>query len=273
MMKTPTTLLACLMGLSATLPLAASAHDFWMEPEAFKAAEPGPVSLDLRIGHPDDRDYWPFRPDRVLSFTSIGPDGLRDQQAVINTASAQTLDAELTEGLHVVAIQTQDSISELEADRFNEYIAKEGVTPIEVHRVKMRTTDEAGVERYSRRGKTLIAMGGWQSHPTDHATRPVGLTLELTPLQNPYALEAGETIDIEARYRGLPQPGVTVKIVRLGVEEDISQKAVTDENGLISVPKPDGGDWMFHAIWASPLPQGSDQDYDTIFSSLTITAD
>lgn len=246
----------------------ASAHDFWLEPSQFHAETVGEQAVSVRIGHPEDRSAWPLSPERLISVRAIGPTGLSDQQRYYST-NDRTLTFKPEEpGLHWFMIETQDAISELPADAFNSYLDEEHLTAIQAHRVFERETDMSGVERYSRRGKTLIAVGDWEETGTDHVTRPLGLTLEIIPLENPLRLASGEQLPLQVRYRGQPLSGAQIKVIRLD-EKAETENHLTGDDGLVTVSRPSEGRWMYHVVWGTALPDFYDQDFDTIFSSLT----
>ena len=230
---------------------------------------PGPASIAFRIGHAGEVQDWPLRPDRVLSWQSLGPDGVTDQQAGLAVGAGAMLPVTLEEpGLHLVSVVTQDSLIELGAKKFNAYIEKEGLRDVIAHRKQTRATRRKGAERYSRRGKTLLAVGDWRGVDADHVTRPLGHTLEITPSANPMALQAGERLELQLTYRGEPLPGAVVRFAPLHVEDEV-ETLRTDAQGRLSVSMPQGGQWMLHAIWSAVLPEGSDQPYDTVFASFS----
>ncbi|MGB3456287.1 MAG: DUF4198 domain-containing protein [Litorimonas sp.] len=267
-MPRPFRLPAALIVLMATA-LPAAAHDFWIVPETPVMETPGETRIDFRIGHAGDVQNWPLRPDRVLSWQSVGPNGLTDQQAGLTTGADADLPVILdAPGLHLVSVITQDSISELTAKRFNDYIEKEGLKDVIDHRERTRGTRRKGVERYSRRGKTLIAVGDWARTGMDHVTQPLGHTLEITPLANPMTTAPGERLALEVRYRGERLPNAVVRFSPLHTVED-PETLRTDADGRVEIVMPEGGQWLLHVVWSTVLPDGSDQPYDTIFSSFS----
>jgi len=70
-----------------------------------------------------------------------------------------------------------------------------------------RTEDRDGREIYSRRGKALVQIGDVGTD-TDYVTQPLGLTLEIVPVENPYSLAPNSPMTSKIYYRGLPMKGV-----------------------------------------------------------------
>ena len=253
---------------SLCLAASASAHDFWLEPEQFQVDPQTTQTVNVRIGHPSDRSAWSLQPERLIGVRALGPTGLTDQHQYYSPGDEALTFIPEDEGLHWVLIETQNSISELPAEAFNDYIKKEHLTAIQTDRIRQRETDLPGVERYSRRGKALVGVGDWMAASMDHVTQPLGLTLEIIPMENPLLLQAGEALPLEVRYRGQPLAGAQIKVIRLD-EEVKPGEVLTDEAGRASVSRPAEGRWMYHVIWGTPLSESYPQDFDTIFSSMT----
>lgn len=257
----------------------AKAHDFWLGPSAFQMEAPGQTSVSIMIGHPEDKMRWPLNPHRVVSLRSVGPEGINDHQRNIK---ARTSEGDLilsfeTTGMHLLAIETTSAESVLGADKFNAYLDEEGLTPIKKRRFQTGTMDEAGREIYSRRGKALINVGthtqhthsDGHSHYPDYVTRPLGMTLEIVPNENPYSLEENAPFQTTLYYRGEPTEGVTIGLIRLDNNEGLVDSKKTNKNGQVTFPRPKEGNWMLHTVWSDPLENNAKAEFDTIFSSLS----
>ena len=257
---------ALLTSLALSLP--AQAHDFWIHPESFEISAPEKLDVALRIGHTEDQSDWPANPARIINFFSLSRNGITDQQnAITETTDSKTYPIKLSgEGTHVLVIQSNHAVSKLPADKFNAYVDEEGIFPIKLDRIRRSASSEEGREKYSRRGKSIVQVG--ELHPDDYfVTRPLGLTLEITPMQHPAKLEDDDPVKVQVRYRGAPISNAMIHVVSLD-GQDAPDPLKTDKNGYASA-KLQSGEWMFHTIWSSPLPEGGDVDYDTTFSSLS----
>ena len=264
-----------LLGASLGFSGAGWAHDFWLAPETYVVDSSRIVDVSVMIGHPEDRLSWPVAPSRIVGLRTIGPDGIRDQQAAMfDYDRSKTLPIRFKEkGLHILTIETTSAISVLDAKKFNDYVEEEGLTPIKIDRVIKGATDEPGRETYSRRGKSLIQVGGMSDTDPDYLTRPLGLTLEIVPLQNPARLEEGETFSSRVYYRGVPISGATIGLIDLDSDDGILALEKTKTNGLVEFVRPKAGSWMLHAVWSDALTDTRTADYDTIFSSLSFSVD
>src|SRR6188474_2426611 len=102
----------------------ALAHDMWIEPSTFIPIAGDIVSIRLRVGQKLLGDPLPRDPQLVKDFVVeeskvrkpvVGRDG-GDPAGFVRPTS----------GLAVVGYQSQASVVEMTADKFNQYLAEEG---------------------------------------------------------------------------------------------------------------------------------------------------
>lgn len=246
-------------------------HDFWLDAKTYKMEKPGIADIGILVGHPGDHHHWSMSPHRIVSFRSINADGVVDHQSRIDYAKPDKRYLVPFEkpGVHLLAIETTSAVSVLDSKKFADYLAEEGLLPIAAHRRLRGTDEEKGREIYSRRAKALIQVGEGDSASSSFVQNPIGMTLELTPVQNPYALEPNEPMSVEVRYRGKKLAGVAVKVFRLDGEHGRVATYQSAEDGTITMKRPETGSWMLHAVWSDPLEGDSRAEYDTVFSSLS----
>lgn len=267
------------IGLALSLAICASpvlapafAHDFWLEPQTFRPSEGASQSVEFYLGDGPVREEWDVRWPRVQSLRSYGPDGVIDLQAGIVEGEAEGLArvALTGQGGHIVAFESKPSFIELPPDEFNAYILHEAITPIISEREARATQDKPGRETYSRRAKALVRVGdGGPPGREAHFTRPVGMTLEITPELNPYALAPGEPLPVRVTFHGQPLAGAQIILARLDRLDDPFTVRKTGPDGRASFSFPREGRWRLAAIWSEPLTNRTMADYDTTFSSLT----
>ena len=257
--------------LLLTAGTAAVAHDFWVQPLRFALTAPGPVPMRIYVGHGSARDRWGLGADRVLLFSSVGPDGLVDRKANLKLG-APGIDAIVPlaqAGTYVFAFQSTPSSSDLPYLRFNDYVAVEGITPIAANRTRMGTDRANGRELYSRRAKTIVEIGPVGPAGVARVTRPVGLSLEIVPERHPGTLKAGELLPVRILYHGKPLNGAFVKLTNLDADDKPIATARTDAAGRARFAIPGRGQWQFNVIWADVIKGNPAADYVTTFSSLT----
>ena len=253
----------------------ATAHDFWLQPQAFQTKPGAALPVTALIGHGDNRGRWEADAKRVVMLKSIGPNGTVDlrrsfSQRGIGPHFATTFPKA---GVHVLAMQTNHASSELPPKRFNDYASDEGLTPILEYRSRVGTTDTAGREIYSRRAKALIHVGPNTGRADPRATKAVGLTLEIVPERDPYALGKSRKLPVRVIYEGKALPGATVKLTNLNSDEKPVAIMKTDANGRANFRIPEVGSWLLNVVWSKPIKGRPVADFDTIFSSLTFGYD
>ena len=259
-------LVLLLMGVATS----ATAHDFWIQPQIFAAPVGKPVPVTIEVGHGSFRQRWSVASDRVVSFTTVGPGGSTDRRADLHLDSG-TADAELrfaTPGTYVIVLTTNHASSNLTAFRFNDYAKTEGLTPALVARARAGTTEAPGREIYSRRAKALVQIGT-ASGPQSQVTKPLGLTLEIVPERDPYALKPDETLPVRIYYDGRPLAGALVKLTNLDFDARPLRTAVTDARGRATFKLPFRGLWQLNGIWTKAIAGNPDAHFASTFSSLT----
>ncbi len=251
----------------------ASAHDFWINPSNYSVQAGEKTNISIMIGHPEDQNSWAISPHRVVALRSVGPEGISDQQTLVSeTDPKKPMTFSFNrDGVHVLTIETTSAYSELEAEKFNDYLDEEGLTPIKLDRTSKRKMSKPGTEIYSRRGKTIINVGNIGESDPSYVTTPLGLTLEVVPTSNPVRLQDGENLSAHIYYRGQIMSGVNVKLVSLDSDKGQVASQKSDSEGQVFFAKPDAGEWMLHVVWSDPMEDSEQADYDTIFSSLSFS--
>jgi uncharacterized GH25 family protein len=249
----------------------AAAHDFWIQPASFRLQPGGATSLTLQVGHADQRQRSPIRIGRITRFTATGPDGVeQDLKPRLHPGGAESDgDLELPgPGTYVLALQTDTRAeSHLPADRYNPYIAAEGLTPAIEWRMRTGGTGADGSESYGRVAKALVQVGA--SDAGVQVTRPLGLPLEIVPEQSPYASPRPKSLPVRVYYDGRPLSGALVKLTDLDHDAAPLASQLTDSQGRASFAMPAKGCWLLNVVWTKPLPASSPTEFETVFSSLS----
>ena len=252
----------------AATPLVA--HDFWIQPFRFQAPAGAPIAMTFQVGHGTARQRWGNGPDRILMLDDIFAGKRRNIRGDLRiTGPADAVTRPMGAGLHVIAMQTAYSLSDLPAARFNDYAKEEGLGLILAVRKRTGQTKMAGRERYSRRAKALIQMGPSNASNQALATRAIGLKLEIVPERNPYILGPSRQLPVRVLYKGRALPRATVKLTNLANDAKPAAIALTDSSGRATFRVPTRGDWLLNVVWGEPVTGDSNADFDTTFSSLT----
>jgi len=100
--------------------------------------------------------------------------------------------------------------------------------------------------------------------------RPAGLTLELVPEADPYALAPGSKLSLRLLYEGRPLQGALVFAL-----DDTSKfdpaRARTDDKGRVTMSLPRAGRWLIEAEHMVRAPTGVDADWESFWASVTFS--
>ena len=265
---------AALALVAIIAPSMAIAHSFWLEPEDYTPASRDPVTVEFKVGDAGDVNDWGLYWERIGAFQLFGPGGVADQQGAVRTSGgdeAGTAQISLAQpGSYILAFASNPSFSDLPADRFDAYVEHEGLRAIASDRAARAVAGSNGTELYARRAKTLLQVGDVLS---EQVTQPIGQTLEIVPLVNPFARviagDEGGALPLQVLWRGQPLEGATVSAAPLDQAGD-ARIFVTDADGTVAIPGWDGDATLFSVVWGVPAPNDDRADYYTIFASLTV---
>lgn len=250
----------------------AAAHDFWLQPDQYRTQPGAKDPVTIQVGHGPFRQRWNGSAERVTLFKSFGPGGTVDQRAGLHSGSAGADDAVVTfpaAGVQVLAFQTNYAVSNLPSIRYNDYAKVEGLTPALDLRARTHQGDQPGREVYSRRAKALVLVGPPTGKPQPQVTRPIGLSLEIVPERDPYALPPGAALPVQVLYEGKPLAGALVKLTNLEFDGRPLEMHRSDAAGRAAFTFPRVGTWLVNVIWTKPIHGDPRADFDTTFSSLT----
>lgn len=264
------------MGVAVTtamtaLPLVASAHDFWLQPTTFQLAPGATTQMTIQVGHGINRQKSLITADRVTRFDSFSTGSHLDRRGELKLGDANT-DTTLHfphSGLQLLVFETNGTYSDLPDIRFNDYITFEGMTPALDLRQKTNATTADGKEVYSRRAKALIQVGPYSKADDAIAEKPIGMSLEIVPLANPYAPGFKGDLPVRIYYYGQPLAGATVMMNNLQFDDRPTQIVKSDAQGNATMTIPRIGQWQVNVVWTKPIQNDPKADFETMFSSLT----
>jgi uncharacterized GH25 family protein len=263
-----------LSGLLAAACLAtpALAHDFWVEPASYWTTPGAATSLTLQVGHGPERQRSRIPLRRVTRFTAQGAAGRSLDLRGGLTLGAGAADGAIrlaAPGGHVLVLQTDNRAqSHLPAARYDAYLEEEGLTPAQSWRAQHHEADREGAEIYSRQAKALVQVGP-PGGDQGEITRPVGLTLEIVPERSPYALPRPASLPVRVYFEGRPLAGALVKLTDLDHDAAPLAARRTDSGGRARFDLPRSGRWLLNVVWTKRLPETSEADFETTFSSLS----
>lgn len=260
-----------IVGLVLCLSSAGNAHSFWLDPTTHRPEADEPIKIEFKVGDiGKPAAPWGLYWERVGALRLFGPDEVVDQQTAIqitqpNAPGAATL-AISKPGSHILAFASNPSFSDFEAERFNRYLSHQGLAAISADRVAKAKQNTNGTELYARRAKALFQVG---DQPTENFSKPIGQTLEIVPLSNPFGFRKTGSLSVAVLWRGEPLEGATLMVAKGGGENGQENPVLTDAKGRAAFEYQPGVPYLLSVVWGEPAPNDSRADYFTIFSSLT----
>ena len=236
----PAVLLLCLVLTPA------HAHYPWLT-----VLEQNPLRFELSWGHEFPRDGI-LAVERIAAVHLVLPDGsVRD--LVLSPGDAHSAGPLADTGLHVLAATQVPSFYSLTADG-----GKRGS--------RADYPEALSCSQSENSMKTLISRGGTEGTPG----QAVGHPLEILPLADPAALQAGDEFPVRVLFRGAPFSG-TLEATWDGYRGDgeYALSAETDEAGEARIPLSSAGFWKVVARMQEPHPTPELCDYQTYTSTLT----
>lgn len=241
------------------LPAHARAHDFWIEPSAFRPAHGQIVTAALRVGQKLAGEPLPRIPQLIDRFELNGV-SMPGRTGGDPAGMAQVA----TPGLQWIGYQSNAFPVTLEAQKFEDYLRDEGLERVIEARKKSGQSAAEGRERFYRCAKALLNVQG----PPAAVDQPMNFTLELIPRANPYALTAGGKLPLTLLFRGRPAANVLV-VAMSKSDPDKAVRARTDARGRVTLPIAHGGFWLIKAVQMEAAPPGSGVDWESWWASLT----
>ena len=256
-------LAASLLAASLAGSRAAAAHDFWIEPSSFHPAVGSRLSVGLRVGEHFEGDPVPRADSRIVKFIVASSSGERPIGGLPGTDPAGFLGIDAA-GPAVIGYRSSRSPITLEPEKFEKYLADEGLDGVLARRAEMGAKEKPGREVYSRCAKALIAAGGERGSGFD---RVLGFTLEIVPLDDPSRLRRG-AMRLRVLYEGRPLSGALVKAIS-AEEKGKTLSTRSDAKGGVSFALSRRGIWLIKAVHMIPAPAETDADWESLWASLT----
>ncbi len=241
----------------------ALAHDFWMEPSSFRPAVGSSVDVRLLVGEKFKGEPVPRNPAKIVQFVMLGPEG---EAPVLGRPGDDPAGRAIVAagGVHVIGYRGNRSSIELEAGKFEKYLASEGLERIIALRAQRDEKGKKGREVYSRCAKALLTAGGEGGAGYD---RVLGFTLELVPDKSPQDRGAPEGMPIRILYEGKPLEGALIVALSRDAPGDVISRR-SDAEGRAVFPLKRAGVWLVKAVHMVPAPAGTDADWESLWASL-----
>lgn len=245
----------------------ASAHEFWISPDAYVIPNGGQVQAQLRVGQEFSGAGYAFNPRNFTRFELVQGDTVTPVEGRLGDTPALGMTAR-GEGLLVVVHETTaSSLTYTQMEKFGKFAAhKDFEWAIEAHTERGLSTEKF-TERYHRYAKSLIAVGDGAG-----ADREMGLKTEIIALANPYTDEI-DSLAIQVLLDGAPRANAQIELFERAPDDTVNITLHrTDADGRGDVPVKPGHEYMVDAVALLPLEKGdgaNDPIWWSLWASLT----
>lgn len=256
-------------GLVASAGLLA-AHDMFLRPASHFARPNSRVLVRLLNGTFSKSENSIDR-DRLVDVAIVSPAGRAKLDTAQWSVAGDTSTFTLTTGAggtYVLGASTRPRILGLPPKDFNQYLADDGMPDELAARKKDGTINQPSKERYHKHVKALVQVG---DTPDTGFSTILGYPAEIVPLQNPYALTVGSTLDVKILVDGKP---IARQFVQYGGrtpgEERVKQHDVrSDAQGIAHIPLDRVGTYYVKFIDMRRLTGDAEANYESKWATLT----
>ncbi|MEM6695153.1 MAG: DUF4198 domain-containing protein [Pseudomonadota bacterium] len=243
------------------------AHEFWISPERYRVEPGGTMQADIRVGENFKGGGYPFIPANFKRFDLVQGNSVVPVTATIGDRPALAMAAP-SSGLWVVVHQTKDyALTYGNWPKFERFTADKDMAWAQDEHVARRLPKEGFRERYSRYGKSLIAVGDGAG-----ADRAVGLLTEIVALANPYTDAVSGGMPFLVLYEGAPRANVQVEVFERRADGSVAERKYrTDAAGRVTVPVAPGAEYLVNSVVIRAIEARSDSQpvWETYWASLT----
>ncbi|MDQ2978179.1 MAG: DUF4198 domain-containing protein [Acidobacteriota bacterium] len=252
-------------GALAFLFLAASGrgHDFWIEPSTFRPSVGEDFSVSLRVGEHFRGEPVPRDDRRMRKFFVVSAAGEQPLPGLPGADPAGFARAD-SAGATAIGYRSDRSGVTLEAQKFETYLADQGLDAVIAERARRGEREKPGREVFSRSVKSLVFAGA-RGRDFD---RRLGLTLELLLLSDPAAWRADRPIALRLLYQERSLPGALVKAI-CREDPDKTLTVRSGKEGGASFLLPRKGVWLVEAVHMVRASKDVDADWESVWTSLT----
>ena len=247
--------------------LPALAHEFWLEPQQYIFSRTEEINIRFRVGEAFTGDNWKGNRDKVNELKLYYADIVDDLSDALTEDEGDSLQFSIhEEGTAMVTFNNINSFIELEAEKFNAYLAEDGLQSAIDYRQQQNETDSMGRELYQRSVKTIVQVGALK---TTVYKKQTNLPIDIIPLSHPYQLNDGDTLTVKVLFKGGPLANTKIRTWHKlpGTVTDTSM--MSNEKGEISFPVTTSGEWMVSCVTMLRITDDPHAQWQSYWGSLT----
>ncbi len=270
------------LALLAASPARSKAHEHWFSPSDYVAARGRTVEVRARVGETLCGPARPYDARRTVRFALRAERTLDLAPLAANGDSVWARFAASDDAGALLAFESNFAGHVMEATKFDDYLASDGLDgPLAARRAARDTS--AGRERYRRCTKLWLAASPAASAADraaarERSTAPMGLPLELVPLDVP---GARAQLDMRVIFHGRPLANALVQAWYAPFASGASpfacgedrrgraeQQVRTGADGVARIRCAAPGEWLVSAVHMVPSEARDAADWESTWASL-----
>jgi uncharacterized GH25 family protein len=242
------------------------AHEFWMQPVKF-FLHPGELTaVRFMVGENFMGEPWDLKVHKVEKLNLHNGADVKSLTDSIRIDPKNNLWLSLQdEGTYMLSLESNNAFSELDAEKFNDYLKEDGLDDVLDHRKKTNSLNMPAKEFYRRYSKLLLQSGNKRD---DTYKKVLGFPIEIIPEMNPYQLKKGDAVKFKILSGGKAAFGVKVRVWNRFQNRTTIQNIYTEKDGVIETRISNPGAWMVSVVKMVPTKEVG-AEWQSYWTSLT----
>ncbi|WP_299627443.1 DUF4198 domain-containing protein [uncultured Tateyamaria sp.] len=243
----------------------ATAHEFWIEPEAFQVATGAQIQAKLKNGQEFEGTTLSYFTRNIARFDVVTGDVVTPVKGRMGDNPALDIKSQQP-GLVIVVHETTPSFVTYKAwEKFQAFADHKDFPNILARHAANGFGPAPFKERYTRHAKALIAVGDGAG-----ADRALGLKTEFVALTNPYDAGFNGTMGVLLLDEGAPRADAQVEVFDRAPDGTVTISLHrTDAQGIAAVPVTPGHDYLFDGVVLRTADDSDEAVWDTFWAALT----
>lgn len=247
--------------------LSALAHEFWLEPQQYIFSRTEEINIRFKVGEAFTGDNWKGNREKINELKLYYADIVDDLSDAITEDEGDSLQFSIhEEGTAMVTFNNINSFIELEAEKFNAYLAEDGLQAAIDYRKQQNETDSMGREYYQRSVKTIVQVGALKTAVYKKQTT---LPVDIVPLSHPYQLKDGDSLTVKVFFKDEPLAHTKIRLWHKLLGAVTETSFMSDENGEIRFPVTTSGEWMVSCVTMLHLTDDPKAQWQSYWGSVT----
>ena len=244
----------------------AAGHDTWLSPRRFYVKQHARVVFDLTCGMSFPVLETSIKPDRVdAAGCRLDSEFVKFDKPMNAPKSLVFLATFDYPGVSTCWIELNPRQLELNAKQVEEYFEEIDATQAVRDRWNNMKAPRRWRESYVKHAKTFVYVGN--SRDDQSWSEPVGMALEIVPVNNPAHLKVGDELSIRVLRKNKPVGNVRVNMVLAGEKQGEFQ--TTNGEGVTALRINRAGKYLIRVTDLRPSTK-PDLEWESDFTTLTV---